>query len=172
MTTFSPHIFFVWRNVSVVIFSRLFTFYVFANTCIFCLPSACVCIINIFNSMFHVCVYLLLFIFRIMILLFSYLSSFVFSLCIKFLIFFFIIYFTTAATKCEQALPKGLIGAFVPQCNADGSFKSEQCWGSTGYCWCVDEHGAEIPGTKVRGKPDCSKKGNLRSFSDMYIHIG
>ena len=69
----------------------------------------------------------------------------------------------TAATKCEQLSSQGsengLVGAFVPQCNADGSFNSEQCWGSTGYCWCVDEYGKEIPGTKIRGKPDCSKEG-------------
>ena len=74
----------------------------------------------------------------------------------------------SAPTKCEelssQALPNGLVGAFVPECNADGSFKSEQCWGSTGYCWCVDEHGDEIPGTKVRGKPDCNKKGKLKLY--------
>ena len=55
MTTFSPHIFFAWRNVSVVIFSRLFTFYVFANTCIFCLPSTCalsIFLIQCFKSVF------------------------------------------------------------------------------------------------------------------------
>ncbi|XP_078366847.1 equistatin-like [Oculina patagonica] len=72
---------------------------------------------------------------------------------------------SNAATKCEelssQASANGLVGAFVPQCKADGSFKSEQCWGSTGYCWCVDEFGKEIPGTKLRGTPDCSKKGVL-----------
>lgn len=73
----------------------------------------------------------------------------------------------TAATTCEeqrdQASQEGLVGAFVPECNVDGSFKPEQCWGSTGYCWCVNEHGTEVPRTKVRGKPDCSKKGNLKS---------
>ena len=72
--------------------------------------------------------------------------------------------YTTAATKCEQlssqASANGLVGAYVPQCNEDGTFQSEQCWGSTGYCWCVDEYGKEIPGTKIRGKPNCSKKGN------------
>ena len=80
------------------------------------------------------------------------------------LLYLFIIPLTTAATKCEQlrsqASANGLVGAYVPQCNEDGSFKSEQCWGSTGYCWCVDEYGKEMPGTRIRGKPDCSKKGN------------
>lgn len=83
---------------------------------------------------------------------------------------------TIAATKCEQlssqASANGLVGAYVPQRNEDGSFKAEQCWGSTGYCWCVDEYGKEIPGTKIRGKPDCSKKGNwliLRSSRKLLI---
>ncbi|XP_073232292.1 equistatin-like [Porites lutea] len=70
--------------------------------------------------------------------------------------------FTNAATKCEQLSSQasqngGLLGSFVPKCNADGSFSSEQCWPSTGFCWCVDKFGEEIPGTKVRGKADCSK---------------
>jgi len=63
-------------------------------------------------------------------------------------------------TLCEQAqyTATGLIGEFVPQCEDDGSFASTQCWGSTGYCWCVDEYGLEIPGTSIpswQGIPDC-----------------
>ena len=63
-------------------------------------------------------------------------------------------------TPCEQAQANaaGLIGEFVPQCEEDGSFASTQCWGSTGYCWCVDEDGMEIPGTSIpswEGTPDC-----------------
>ena len=37
-----------------------------------------------------------------------------------------------------SASSPGLLGAFVPQCEADGSFSQIQCHGSTGYCWCVD----------------------------------
>ena len=63
-------------------------------------------------------------------------------------------------TLCEQAQlnATGLIGEFVPQCEDDGSFASTQCWGSTGYCWCVDEYGVEISGTSIpswQGMPDC-----------------
>ena len=35
-----------------------------------------------------------------------------------------------------------------------------QCWSSTGYCWCVDENGAEIEGTSTpswQGTPDCEE---------------
>ena len=42
-----------------------------------------------------------------------------------------------------------LLGAFKPQCKADGSYEEKQCHGSTGYCWCVESKtGKEIPGTK------------------------
>ena len=90
-----------------------------------------------------------------------YILLFIFRCLFTFPAFY---YLMTAATKCEQlssqASANGLVGAFVPQCSADGSFKSKQCWGSTGYCWCVDKYGKEVPGTKIRGEPDCSKKGN------------
>ena len=64
-------------------------------------------------------------------------------------------------TPCEQAQANatGLIGEFVPQCEEDGSYASTQCSGSTGYCWCVDEYGIEIPGTTIspgQGMPDCA----------------
>ena len=51
-----------------------------------------------------------------------------------------------------------LLGAFIPQCNEDGSYKKVQCHGSTGYCWCVDESGTKRKGTEVRFRqPDCEK---------------
>jgi len=64
-------------------------------------------------------------------------------------------------TSCLDAVANatGLIGEFVPQCEEDGSYSPTQCWGSTGYCWCVDENGVEVPGTAIQiwvGDPDCS----------------
>ena len=50
-----------------------------------------------------------------------------------------------------------LLGRYVPQCKKDGSFEEVQCHYSTGYCWCVDTQGWEIKGTKVRGRPSCTK---------------
>merc|ERR1712168_1109663 len=44
--------------------------------------------------------------------------------------------------------PRGLPGAFVPECSQDGSYKDKQCHGSTGHCWCVDEMGKEISNTR------------------------
>jgi hypothetical protein len=72
-------------------------------------------------------------------------------------------------TKCEKlhaSANSGLIGAFVPQCKATGEFEEKQCWGSTGFCWCVDKDGKELLGTKIRGSPDCSKKGTWKYTID------
>ncbi|NXC46383.1 NID2 protein, partial [Penelope pileata] len=37
---------------------------------------------------------------------------------------------------------------YVPQCDAWGHFTPLQCHGDSGYCWCVDESGREIQGTR------------------------
>ncbi|XP_073533084.1 thyroglobulin [Phyllobates terribilis] len=54
---------------------------------------------------------------------------------------------------CEQK-PDGV---FVPTCTNDGRYKEVQCSGSE--CWCVDEQGQEIQGTRTTGQqPTCSSK--------------
>ncbi|XP_044148301.1 saxiphilin-like isoform X11 [Bufo gargarizans] len=45
---------------------------------------------------------------------------------------------------------KPQIGAFVPDCDEKGNYSPKQCFGSTGYCWCVDEHGDEIEGVRAK----------------------
>lgn len=53
------------------------------------------------------------------------------------------------------------LGAFIPRCKDSGEFEEKQCWPSTGYCWCADKDGTEIPGTKTRGELECpSNEGN------------
>ena len=51
------------------------------------------------------------------------------------------------------------VGVFVPQCNDDGTYKTKQYHGSTGYSWCVDRNtGEEITGTRKgpgRGVVNC-----------------
>ncbi|XP_042533773.1 nidogen-2 isoform X1 [Dipodomys spectabilis] len=37
----------------------------------------------------------------------------------------------------------------IPQCDDQGNFLPLQCHGSTGFCWCVDSNGHEVPGTQT-----------------------
>ena len=72
----------------------------------------------------------------------------------------FIPFLSFGQTPCLDAIENasGLIGEFIPQCEEDGSYSPIQCWSSTGYCWCVDVDGLEIPGTALGpgdGLPDC-----------------
>ncbi|XP_072037591.1 uncharacterized protein [Amphiura filiformis] len=67
-------------------------------------------------------------------------------------------------TKCQQqradltARPP-LPGQYIPGCNSAGEYEPLQCHSSTGQCWCVNERGVEITGTRVRptanDKPNC-----------------
>lgn len=63
--------------------------------------------------------------------------------------------FTECQRKAYEAIHPMRIGAFIPHCNEDGTYARMQCWGSTGYCWCTSADGAEWPGTRVRGQPNC-----------------
>ncbi|XP_008281343.1 nidogen-2 isoform X4 [Stegastes partitus] len=72
-------------------------------------------------------------------------------------------------THCEHhrdsvqtTSPEGypVVGAYVPQCDAEGQYRPRQCHGSTGHCWCVDSRGQERPGTKTppgAARVDCDK---------------
>ena len=73
--------------------------------------------------------------------------------------------FSFCQTPCLDAVANatGLLGEFVPQCEDDGAYSPMQCWGSTGYCWCVDVNGVEIPGTSLgpgEGTPDCNEQSD------------
>lgn len=62
----------------------------------------------------------------------------------------------------KSATERHVVGRWVPQCQEDGSYYPVQC--TTGWdCWCVDEDGREIQGTKRRGWPDCDPQGNGRN---------
>ncbi|XP_066916820.1 uncharacterized protein [Clytia hemisphaerica] len=56
----------------------------------------------------------------------------------------------------ESINNKQVVGAFVPQCQSDGTYKPVQCHALTGFCWCVDGNGARVQGTEERFKmPNC-----------------
>ncbi|EDO40365.1 predicted protein, partial [Nematostella vectensis] len=46
-------------------------------------------------------------------------------------------------------------GTFVPECTADGGYERVQCHEVTGFCWCVDGNGNEIPKSRLQGRPVC-----------------
>jgi len=66
-------------------------------------------------------------------------------------------------------------GAFVPDCKKDGSWEEMQCWGSTGYCWCVNEYGEKIPGSEGedRGPVECGngKDKNVKKVERLSSEI-
>uniref|UniRef100_A0A3Q0RB25 Nidogen 1 n=1 Tax=Amphilophus citrinellus TaxID=61819 RepID=A0A3Q0RB25_AMPCI len=45
--------------------------------------------------------------------------------------------------------PRPPVGQYVPMCDENGEYRSMQCHGSTGQCWCVDRNGQEISGTRA-----------------------
>jgi hypothetical protein len=57
---------------------------------------------------------------------------------------------TPCQLELSQVSASTRMGQFRPSCEADGSYSSKQCHGSTGYCWCVDSEGEEVKGTRTR----------------------
>ena len=75
---------------------------------------------------------------------------------------FFFVNTDKKETKCQRqylaATKNNAPGRFVPRCKLDGSFADVQCRGSV--CYCVDEDGNDIIGTKTAlasGKPTCKE---------------
>lgn len=71
-------------------------------------------------------------------------------------------YLSAEPSPCHKHLMRvlgntGIVppGYHIPNCRSDGSYNPVQCEGSTPYCWCVNENGHEIPGTKELGQPKC-----------------
>lgn len=52
---------------------------------------------------------------------------------------------------------KKKLGAFIPSCDEDGYYRKLQCDQSRGECWCVDQHGGELMGSRIHGNPDCDE---------------
>ncbi|XP_073432663.1 saxiphilin-like [Dendrobates tinctorius] len=57
----------------------------------------------------------------------------------------------TLCMRHRQSVLRGkkMIGAFLPKCDEKGNYAPKQCHGSTGYCWCLNENGEEIEGTRT-----------------------
>lgn len=55
---------------------------------------------------------------------------------------------------------------YIPSCDEDGYYRKVQCDQSQGECWCVDQHGGEMAGTRIHGNPDCGKRGSFRKLHE------
>lgn len=53
-----------------------------------------------------------------------------------------------AVTEFGPRGPRPPVGQYIPTCDANGEYEPMQCHGSTGYCWCVERNGQEIPGSR------------------------
>ena len=87
----------------------------------------------------------------------------------KLLILLLFILFTSVTSTCMEARleaqSNNLIGVFVPRCNEENGelYKTLQCHGSTGFCWCVrEEDGAKISDEPFR----LTDVGHLESLCD------
>lgn len=60
-------------------------------------------------------------------------------------------------------------GTYVPRCKPDGSYNDVQCHGYTGLCWCVDEKGNEILGTRKWGRPHCARLPPGRRIMESFM---
>ncbi|XP_053763009.1 HLA class II histocompatibility antigen gamma chain [Panthera pardus] len=71
-------------------------------------------------------------------------------------------------TKCQEEvsrIPAVHPGTFRPQCDENGNYKPLQCYGSTGYCWCVFPNGTEVPHTRSHGHRNCSEPVDVEDLS-------
>lgn len=85
----------------------------------------------------------------------------------------FIPFLESVMTPCQKAqknsssLPVG--DSHLIRCKQDGSYEEVQCSGSTGFCWCVDEKGFQLNGTKTRGPLKCPSLGLYAALS-AYVY--
>lgn len=56
-------------------------------------------------------------------------------------------------------------GRFIPSCDEDGYYRKQQC--DKGECWCADQNGGEVAGSRIRGKPDCGESCRFQLYIFM-----
>jgi len=97
------------------------------------------------------------------------------------------------ATPCQRlfntqmehlnSFERPLLGFWTVKCEDEGGFAPSQCHPSTGHCWCVDENGTELPGSRstpgsprvacLKKQPTCAeKKAKLDEEHSTFMFIG
>ncbi|XP_041124851.1 testican-2-like isoform X2 [Polyodon spathula] len=56
-----------------------------------------------------------------------------------------------------QEVAKKKPGMYIPNCDEDGYYRKLQCDQRKEECWCVDQHGGELAGSRIHGNPDCDE---------------
>ncbi len=85
-----------------------------------------------------------------------------------------------ALTKCERRRKTSIeilkesgpqAVSYVPRCELDGSFSQVQCWGDGDdvQCWCVNDEGHLIDGTRSKETPDCKPSKGLMLFNPLSL---
>lgn len=70
----------------------------------------------------------------------------------------------------QKRLSSLQLGHFAPKCKSSGRYRDVQCYRKSGYCWCVDEYGKELMGTRVTGIPICSLATG-KSFKEVKKYL-
>ncbi|KAK2167951.1 hypothetical protein NP493_1252g00024 [Ridgeia piscesae] len=71
----------------------------------------------------------------------------------------------------SSGVKKVLVGAYVPQCDANGFYTPMQCHSSIGQCWCVNKHGHEIRNTRTSGELNCGENRHHSRSSGHNDHV-
>ncbi|XP_072042502.1 uncharacterized protein [Amphiura filiformis] len=67
---------------------------------------------------------------------------------------------TKCQTEAREARQPGS-GLDIPECTENGDYEPKQCSGNSGICWCVNQNGEELPGTRHgRGGVTCNGIGS------------
>ncbi|KAL7303113.1 hypothetical protein TKK_0004325 [Trichogramma kaykai] len=75
--------------------------------------------------------------------------------------------FSKAERPCA-AVRRRTSPEIAPNCDSQGYFRSIQCHKILQVCWCVDKHGIEYAGTRVRrSKPNCDSIIEKRNFNAL-----
>lgn len=69
----------------------------------------------------------------------------------------------------QEALTNPTKDIYEPQCTLNGGFVEIQCHGASNECWCVDQQGRELSGTRGTGPLECLGLGLYKVASAVHF---